>query len=84
MSSENSFKYWAKLAGYKGKPKQKNLPDTDTSNNQTITQYTYKKKNKPEVTLLEVKGGEHTFPKDIDIFTTSWYFFKREMERLKL
>jgi polyhydroxybutyrate depolymerase len=81
-SSERSFQYWASLAGYSGNPTVEEIPDTIV-NNQTITRYTYSSKDKPEVTLLKVNGGEHTFPQDMDIFLESWKFFKREMEREK-
>ncbi len=81
-STERSFQYWANLAGYKGQPTVKELPDTDTTNKQTITQYTYQGKGKPEVTLLRVNGGAHAFPQDIDIFLESWAFFQREIKRV--
>jgi len=78
-STDNTFRYWAGLAGYKGQPKVENLPDTHLSNNQAITRYTYKEKGKPEVALLKVTGGEHAFPADVDAFLESWLFFKRQM-----
>jgi polyhydroxybutyrate depolymerase len=81
-STERSFQYWASLAGYSGNPTVEEIPDT-VVNKQTITRYTYSSKDKPEVTLLKINGGEHTFPQDIDIFLESWKFFKREMEREK-
>lgn len=77
-SADNSFQYWASLAGYTGKPTEVALPDPDASNKQTITRYTFKQKGKPEVTLFKVTGGEHVFPKDIDGFLESWKFFKRQ------
>ena len=79
-STERSFNYWASLAGYTGKPIVEEVPDT-IKNNQTITKYTFIEKSKPAVTLLQVKGGTHTFPQDLDVFLESWKFFKREMER---
>ncbi len=80
-SSHRPFYYWAGLAGYKGSPRTFLLPDTDTTNNQTITQYAFSSRRKPPVILLQVNGGVHSFPKDIDIFLESWKFFKREVER---
>lgn len=80
-SSDRSFRYWAGLAGYTGQPLVEALPDTDTTNKQTITRYTFSEKGKPEVTFLQVKGGAHAFPKDIDIFLESWTFFQREIKR---
>ena len=78
-STDNTFNYWAGLAGYTGKPKVEVLPDPVKSNAQTITRYSFKEKGKPEVVLLKVTGGEHTFPEDIDAFTESWFFFKRQL-----
>jgi len=80
LSTENTFNYWAHLAGYTGRPLVEHLADTDTTNNQTITQYSYKKEGKPEVTLLQVAGGAHAFPGDVDIFLSSWAFFKRQIK----
>lgn len=77
-STDRTFKYWATLAGYTGKPVKKNLPDTDTADGRTIEQYTYKKKGKPEVVLLKVIGGKHDYPKDIDVYEYAWEFFKRQ------
>jgi len=78
-STENSFAYWSALAGYKGKPKKKLLPDTDTSDKKRVESYTFKSKGKPEVTLLKVIGGHHDYPGDIDVFLYIWNFFKRTM-----
>jgi polyhydroxybutyrate depolymerase len=81
-STERSFHYWASVAGYSGDPLVTEVPDT-IKNEQTITRYTYHDKNRPEVTLLKVNGGQHTFPQDLDIFLESLQFFKREIARLK-
>jgi polyhydroxybutyrate depolymerase len=80
-STDRTFAYWATLAGYSGEPVVTALPDADTTNDQSITRYTYQQRDKPEVTLLKVNGGTHAFPKDIDIFLESWEFFKREIKR---
>ncbi|TDH26945.1 poly(3-hydroxybutyrate) depolymerase [Segetibacter sp. 3557_3] len=80
-STQRSFQYWAGLAGYKDQPLIEKMPDPDTTNKQAITRYTYRNSRKPEVTLLQVDGGEHAFPKDLDIFLESWAFFKREIKR---
>lgn len=78
-STDGTFNYWAKLAGYKGKPVVDDLPDPKPGNKQTITRYRYKENGKPEVVLLQVKGGEHAFPEDVDAFTHSWQFFKNQI-----
>ena len=80
-STTRSFQYWAALAGYKGQPLMEALPDKDPTNKQTITRYTFHEESKPEVTLLQVNGGEHAFPQDLDIFVESWAFFQREIKR---
>ena len=77
-STDRTFKYWAKLAGYSGQPIKVNLPDTDPSDGKTIEQYTFKKKGKPEIVLLKVIGGKHDYPKDIDVHEQAWQFFKRQ------
>jgi polyhydroxybutyrate depolymerase len=79
QSTDQSFNYWAQLAGYKGKPQKTVLQDPDTTNDITIERYTYKKKNKPEVTLLKVNNGKHEFQTDIDFFEEAWSFFKRQL-----
>ena len=78
-STDATFQYWARLAGYKGKPVKEILPDTDPHDGKTIERYTYSKKNKPEVVLLKVIGGKHDYPNDIDVHLEAWEFFKRTL-----
>jgi polyhydroxybutyrate depolymerase len=78
-STDESFRYWATLGGYKGEPTMEALPDTDPTDGKTIEKYTYKQKGKPEVVLLKVINGEHNNPKDIDVYLESWSFFKRQI-----
>jgi len=78
-STDESFRYWANLAGYGNeKPVKAVLPDAVPDNDISVESYTLKKKNKPEVTLLKVINGKHEFTKDIDMFTEAWEFFKRQ------
>ena len=79
-STDESFRYWAILGGYKGEPTMESLPDIDPTDGKTIEKYTYKQKGKPEVTLLKVINGGHNFPNDIDVYLESWNFFKRQIE----
>lgn len=79
-STDRTFSYWSSLAGYKGKPKMQNLPDTDPKDGKTIEKYTFKKKRKPEVTLLKVINGKHDYPNDIDVHLEAWEFFKRAIK----
>jgi polyhydroxybutyrate depolymerase len=78
-STDRTFHYWADLAGYKRQPKRSILPDIDPNDGKNIEKYSYKKRRKPEVTLLKVIGGKHDYPNDIDVHLTAWEFFKRQM-----
>jgi polyhydroxybutyrate depolymerase len=78
-STDESFRYWANLAGYKGEPKKEVLPDTDPSDGRIIERYTFRQGNKPEVVLLKVVGGKHDYPNDIDVHVEAWEFFKRQI-----
>nr|WP_295928733.1 PHB depolymerase family esterase [uncultured Dyadobacter sp.] len=78
-STDESFRYWARLDGYTGEPTQSTMPDADTSNNITVEKYTFQQKGKPEVTLLKVVNGKHEFLTDMDVFEESWRFFKRQI-----
>lgn len=80
-STEETFKYWATLAGYSGEPIIDHLPDTDPTDGKTIMRFSYKKKRGPEVVLLEVIGGKHDYPNDIDVYLEAWEFFKRHMKK---
>ncbi len=84
QNTQQCFMYWAALAGYSGNPVTDELADPDPNNGQNITRYAYNEKGKPAVVLLKVTGGEHAFPKDVDIFITGANFFIQEMKRLKL
>ena len=75
-STENTFGYWATLAGYKGSPEKILLPDTDTADHKTIERYSYSNNHKPPVILLKVIGGHHDYPGDIDVYLYAWNFFK--------
>ena len=83
LSAENTLKYWATLAGYKGAPVKKLLPDTDTADHKTIESYSYQLPHKPTVTLLKVVGGKHDYPGDIDVYLYAWQFFKSQMNMTK-
>lgn len=77
ISTDETFRYWASINGYEGKPTMEELPDLEPDG-KTIEKYTFKQKGKPEVVLLKVINGEHNNPKDIDVFLESWNFFKRQ------
>ncbi|MES2794893.1 MAG: prolyl oligopeptidase family serine peptidase [Bacteroidota bacterium] len=78
-STDRTLQYWSQLAGYKASPTMVSLPDTDPKDGKTIEKYTYKKRKKPEVTLLKVIGGKHDYPNDIDVHLEAWSFFKRQL-----
>lgn len=78
-STERTFKYWSELAGYTEPPMKELLPDTDPNDKKTIERYTYKRKGKPEVTLLKVVGGHHDYPNDVNVYLEALSFFKRQV-----
>lgn len=80
-STENSFGYWASLAGYNGLPQHQTLPDTDTADHKIIEQYNYRKPGKPSLTLLKIVGGKHDYPGDIDVYVYTWEFFRSLQRR---
>ncbi len=79
LSTEQTFHYWAGLAGYEGEPTKELLPDTDPTDGKTIEKYRYFKKGKPEIVLLKVIGGRHDYPNDIDVYLEAWDFLKRQI-----
>ena len=78
-STDQTFRYWASLAGYTGEPEKEKMKDIDPADGKTIERYTFKKKGKPEITLLKVIWGKHDYPNDIDVHVEAWKFFKRQM-----
>ncbi|MFD2932394.1 alpha/beta hydrolase family esterase [Spirosoma flavum] len=78
-STERTFQYWARLAGYTRKPIKELVPDADPNDHKTVERYTYKEIGKPEVTLLKVLGGKHDYPNDINVYLEAWSFFKRQL-----
>jgi polyhydroxybutyrate depolymerase len=79
-STENTFRYWASIAGYTGEPAKKLLPDIDPHDQKTIECYTYREPHKAEVRLLKVIGGKHDYPSDIDVYRYAWDFFKAQID----
>ena len=80
-STDNTFHYWSKLAGYQAEPIKQSLPDNDPADGKIIERYTFDSKGKPEVVLLKIIGGKHDYPNDIDIHVEAWEFFKRQLSR---
>lgn len=80
QSTDQTFHYWAGLAGYTGEPSKELLPDTDPTDGKIIEQYRYQQKGKPEIELLKVIGGKHDYPNDIDVYLEAWNFFKRQIK----
>jgi polyhydroxybutyrate depolymerase len=79
LSTDETFHYWAGLAGYTGEPIKDLLPDLDPNDGKTIERYLYQQKGKPEIELLKVIGGKHDYPNDIDVYLESWNFMKRQI-----
>lgn len=80
QSTDQTFHYWAGLAGYEGEPSKELLPDTDPTDGKTIEKYRYQQKGKPEIVLLKVIGGKHDYPNDIDVYLEAWSFLKRQIK----
>ncbi len=81
QSTDQTFHYWAELAGYTGEPTKELMPDADPNDGKTIERYTYQQKGKPEIDLLKVIGGKHDYPNDIDVYLEAWNFFKRQIKK---
>jgi polyhydroxybutyrate depolymerase len=79
-STDETFNYWATLAGHSGQPVKTELPNSN-HDNITIEKYSFESPAKPDVTLLKVINGKHELPTDIDVFLESWEFFKRQMSK---
>lgn len=80
QSTDQTFHYWASLAGYTGEPIKELLPDTDPTDGKTIEKYRYQQTGKPEIVLLKVIGGKHDYPNDIDVYLEAWSFLKRQIK----
>ena len=80
-STNETFRYWANLAGYKGEPVKTLLPDLDPTDGKTIEKYVYALKGKPNIVLLKVINGKHDYPNDIDVHLEAWSFFKKQIAR---
>lgn len=80
-STNDTFMYWAKLAGYSGEPVKETLADTDPADNKIIERFSFSEKGKPDVVLLKVIGGKHDYPNDIDVNLEAWRFFKTQMNK---
>ncbi|MBM3178634.1 MAG: poly(3-hydroxybutyrate) depolymerase [Bacteroidetes bacterium] len=74
-STQETFTYWAGLAGYSGAPKKELLPDLDPADGKTIERMTYAG-GKKSVVLYKVIGGKHDYPGDISVHLEAWKFFK--------
>jgi polyhydroxybutyrate depolymerase len=77
-STEQTFQYWATLAGYSGNSTKESVADSDPQDGKTIERYTYRQKGKPEIVLLKVIGGKHDYPGDIDVHVEALEFFKKQ------
>ncbi len=80
-STDQTFKYWAAIAGYTGIPTKETVFTPYKTNQQLIERYKYSERGKPDVVLLKVIGGKHELPKGIDIFIEAWGFFKKQMNK---
>jgi polyhydroxybutyrate depolymerase len=61
-STERTVKFWAGVNGCSGAPRSVALPDRDASDGTITIRHNYQGCPRAPVTLLEVKGGGHTWP----------------------
>lgn len=78
-STEQTFHYWSDLAGFSGEPRKEVLPDTTISDNISIERYSFGTIGKPDVVLVKVINGTHSFPPGFNAFLEGWSFFKRQI-----
>lgn len=78
-STDQTFRYWASLANYKGEPKHRFLPDKDTTDSQQLETYQFKQKGKPEIIMYKVVNGKHEYPAGLDAYVTIWKFFREQL-----
>lgn len=63
MSSEETFRYWARKNGCTGKTRTEELPDTDHKDQTTVTSLSFSScKSNTQVKLYTVINGGHTWP----------------------
>jgi polyhydroxybutyrate depolymerase len=77
-STEQTFKYWASLAKYKGEPIHRFVPDSDTTDTQQLESFQFKEKGKPEIIMYKVVNGKHEYPAGMDAYETIWKFFREQ------
>ncbi len=80
-STDETFRYWASVAGYQGEPVNNKVTNYDKISGQRIERSSYTDVSKPDVVLLKIIGGSHDLPKGIDIFIEAWSFFKKQIEK---
>ncbi len=81
QSTDSSFMYWVKENGYTQKPVQENVQDIDKNDSMTIEKMSYSNPQKYDVILYKVNNGKHQFPTGMEVFTTAWHFFKKQMAK---
>ncbi len=66
LSSEETIKYWAKIAGYESEPEQfyyfKEIEKGNIENNVTAIKSSWSNKNKKSIALVSILKGGHTIP----------------------
>jgi polyhydroxybutyrate depolymerase len=92
QSSMDTARYWAELAGHRNPPQRQPLPDVDPSDHTVATRLLWSGENRPDVALVTIEGGGHTFPHphgavprllgrtshDFDAAEEMWSFFNRQ------
>jgi len=91
LSSLDTVRYWAELAGHDGGPAEATLPDVDPGDDSTVLVRSWTAPGRAPVALYEVRGGGHGVPepalrmprllggsnRDISAAAVMWEFFRQ-------
>lgn len=93
VSTMDTVRYWAAVAGHAGEPSREPIPDADPADGAAATRLTWASAERPEVSLVSVQGGGHTIPhpraalprilgrtcRDFSAAEEAWRFFARQI-----
>jgi polyhydroxybutyrate depolymerase len=95
LSTDATVRYFAELAGHRGPPRVVQYPDVNTHDHSRAELQIWNDGPGPEVVLLKIEGGGHTFPHpfhrfprfigvtnaDLDAAAEIWRFFTDKRRR---
>jgi polyhydroxybutyrate depolymerase len=95
LSSQASFEYFQKLAGYSDGPFEHRYPDEEPGDGTVATRQVFAMPGRPEVALITIHGGGHTIPHptkqfprilgrtshDLSAAEEAFRFFRRQTSR---